>query len=223
MRRLEDIRAKTPKSEIFRGQAQHILLVILLSAGAVSMLNGDGPHFWVKLAIGLAILHQIIVAIVFRLQVHLNLMVRLFGDNALKVWAVIFLPLLAVRPVLVIIVGLLDYGSLSGSFTFHLLVGLGLIVPAIWTMHTVLTHFTINRALGGDHFFDAYLNLPMVKEGAFKYFPNAMYTVVFTGLWGIAIILSSWNALVLALFYHAYIWVHMYTVEEPDMRVIYGS
>jgi len=224
MRKLEDIRANTSKAEIFRGQAQHLMLAVLLTAGAISLLKADGGSlFWEYLAITLAVVHQIIVAIVFRLQLHLNTMVRVFGERALKVWATVFLPLLVARPVLLLIVGIFDYGSLSGSASFHMLVGIALILPAVWTLHSVLKYFTINRALGGDHFFDEYLNMPMVSKGAFKYSPNAMYTFVFTGLWGIAILLSSWNALVLALFYHAYIWVHMYCTEDPDMRILYAG
>ena len=38
---------------------------------------------------------------------------------------------------------------------------------------------------------------------------------------GIGLLLGSWNAIVLALFYHAYIWVHMYCTEDPDMRILY--
>ena len=41
-------------------------------------------------------------------------------------------------------------------------------------------------------------------------------------LWGIALVFGSWNALVVALFQHAYIWVHMYCTETPDMRWVYG-
>jgi len=43
------------------------------------------------------------------------------------------------------------------------------------------------------------------------------------GLWSIALLAGSRAALGVALFQHAYIWVHMYTVEAPDMRVIYGN
>ena len=49
-----------------------------------------------------------------------------------------------------------------------------------------------------------------------------MYGLAFLGLWAIALLCGSWSALVAAAFQHAYIWVHMYTVEGPDMRRIYG-
>ncbi|MBL4806358.1 MAG: hypothetical protein JKY31_03615 [Rhodobacteraceae bacterium] len=222
MRSLEEIRARTPKREIFHGQAQHAMLVILLISGAVGLLN-DNTRIWAYLAIAIAVVHQIMVAVVFRLQLHRNTMVNIFGDRALKVWGTIFLPFMAARPLSIILVGLFDYGSLSGSGSFNFILGIILILPAAWAMHSVLKYFTINRALGGDHFFDEYANLPMVNKGAFKYFPNAMYSIVFTGFWGIALLFDSQNALAVALFYHAYIWVHMYCTEEPDMRIIYGN
>lgn len=37
-----------------------------------------------------------------------------------------------------------------------------------------------------------------------------------------ALMFGSWNALVVALFQHAFIWVHMYCTEGPDMGRIYG-
>ena len=60
------------------------------------------------------------------------------------------------------------------------------------------------------------MTAPMVLDGA-------MYGVAFLGLWGIALLLGSWQALVVAAFQHAYIWVHMYTVEAPDMRLLFGD
>ncbi len=230
MRTLSNIRSRTPKSEIFRGQVQHAMIAALLTAGACSLLTSpDGtflavtPICWSYIAMGVALFHQSMVAVVFRLQLHLDLMVRLFGGNALKIWGVMFLPLLAARPLLLLIAGLADMGSLGGDRNLQLIAGALLMVPAVWGMHSVFVHFTINRALGGDHFFDKYLNMPMVDKGIFKYSSNAMYSFIFLGLWGIALLTGSWNALVLALFNHAYIWVHMYCTEAPDMDVIYGD
>ena len=64
--------------------------------------------------------------------------------------------------------------------------------------------------------------MPMVREGAFRYSSNAMYTFVFMGLWGIAVLTRSQAALAVALFQHAYIWVHWYCTEQPDAVVLYG-
>lgn len=228
MRSLTEIRATTPKTEVFRGQVQHAMIAALLTVGACGLLRDNGGRFlglstmtWAYTTIAVGLIHQNIVAVVFRLQLHFDIMVRLFGGNALKVWAAIFLPFLIARPLLLVVVGIADYGSLDGDRNMQLITGALLLPLAIWTMHSVLKYFTINRALGGDHFYDEYLNMPLVTEGAFKYTGNAMYTFVFTGLWGIGLLLGSWNALVLALFYHAYIWVHMYCTEDPDMRILY--
>ena len=230
MRSLVDIRSRTPKREIFRGQFQHAMIAALLTAGTCSLLAspeggllGISPICWAYVAMAVALVHQSMVAVVFRLQLHLNVMVGLFGDRALKIWGAMFLPFLAARPITVLIAGLADPGSLDGNRTLHLAAGTILMIPAIWGMHSVIKYFTINRALGGDHFYDKYANMPMVDQGIFRYSQNAMYSFVFLGFWGIALLTGSWNALVLALFNHAYIWVHMYCTEEPDMRMIYGD
>ena len=231
MRSLAEIRARTPKSEIFRRQLLHVLLATLLTYGTLSLYRQSssqdfnlGPYVFFLAAIAFTLLHQILVAIVFRLQLHLNLMVRMFGKYALIIWGIIFLPLLVLRPTLVLMAGLADTSELLPiAPMYHLPVGAILLIPAIWGMHSVIKYFTIPRALGGDHFYDRYANMPMVREGIFKYSSNAMYTFVFIGFWAIAILTNSWNALVLAAFNHAYIWVHMYCTEGPDMRVIYGD
>jgi hypothetical protein len=226
---LADIRATTPKSEVFRGQVQHAMMAVLLTIGACSLLTNEGRFLgisaggWATVAIIVPLLHQTLVAIVFRLQLHFDVLVRVFGDKALKYWGIVFLPLLASRPILILCAGLADAGSLSGNRFWQIVVGALLLLPAIYGMHSVLKYFTINRALGGDHFFDEYANMPMVSQGIFKYSSNAMYSFIFLGLWGIALLTGSWNALVLALFNHAYIWVHMYCTEDPDMRIIYAK
>ncbi len=229
MRSLDSIRATLKFANLFRGQVQHIMLAALLGIGAVSILHGtdtkilglDGRD-WAVATIFVAIIHQSLVAIVWRLQLHFGLMVGLFGARALRVWGAIFLPFMAIRPTMTIVAGLADQGTLSGNRNFQLVVGVLLVLVAVWAMHSVIKYFTIPRALGGDHFFDDYLNMPLVDKGAFKVTSNAMYGVVFLGLWGIALLTGSWNALALALFQHAYIWVHMYCTEGPDMKTLYG-
>ncbi len=98
--------------------------------------------------------------------------------------------------------------------------GAALFVPAAWTMHSVVKHFGFARALGGDHFFERYRVMPMVREGAFAWSSNAMYTFVFGAFWGIALVTQSRAALAAALFQHAAIWVHWYCTEQPV--VLYG-
>lgn len=215
---------------MIEGQIQHLALAVLLSVGALDLLNTDAhagtvlgltSGGWARVSIALALLHQWLVAAVFRLQLHHNLMSRLFGQRDLAIWAALFLPLLAARPITVILCGWADAGQLGLPHPVRVATGIVLLAISLWAMHSVLVHFTIRRALGGDHFRDEIAALPLVDRGAFRYSANAMYGLVFLGLWGIALLLDSWNALVLALFQHAYIWVHMYCTEQPDMDWIY--
>jgi hypothetical protein len=73
-----------------------------------------------------------------------------------------------------------------------------------------------------DHFDPGYRNLPMVREGIFRFSPNAMYVFGFLAMWIPAFLFQSLTALVIAAFSHAYIWVHYYATEKPDMARIYG-
>lgn len=231
MSKLADIRANNTWGQIIEGQPQHLGIMALMVLGACALLASpaDAPrvggltaHGWAVTSISLAIIHQIIVALVFRLQLHKNLMTRLFGEADMRIWSYIFLPLLAARPLTLIMTGWADATPITGIRWAELALGLALLATALWAIHSTLFYFTIKRALGGDHFRDEIAALPMVNKGAFAYTGNAMYGVAFLGLWAIALLFGSWNALVLALFQHAYIWVHMYCTEAPDMRRIYA-
>jgi len=230
--RLESIRASATYKDIFKGQLLHLGLIILMVYGASSLLMqssqdrtflGLSSQDWAILSITLAVVHQVIVAIVFRFELYMGAMTHFFQHRALKVWAAIFLPLLVARPITIIIVGWLDTNSITEFRGIEQIFGSLLIVLAVFTMHSVIKYFTIRRALGADHFDNDVIAMPLVTEGMFKYTSNAMYGIVFLGFWGIALVFGSWNALVVAFFQHIYIWVHMYVTEQPDMEQIYGG
>jgi hypothetical protein len=230
MATLDEIRANTSWRQVIEGQGQHLMLLILLTVGAVALLQPTGGattlgltgYGWAGVSITAAILHQVVVAAGFRLQLHRAVFSRLFGPRDLAVWTAVFMPLLLARPVTLILTGWADTVAIPGPRWLHILAGLALLAPAIWGLHSTLRHFTLRRAVGGDHFREEIRALPPVKGGVFDHTDNGMYGVVFLGLWGIALLFGSWNALVVALFQHAYIWVHMYTTEAPDMRRLYG-
>ena len=231
MSKLADIRARSRLADMFEGQPQHLGVAFLMTLGAFSLLE-DSPGanllglsaiIWAKAAILLALIHQIIVAFVFRLELHRNWLTERFGEHDMRIWAMIFLPLLVARPLLVIATGWADTALITGFETVEVLLGLALLALAAWALHSTVVHFTIPRALGGDHFRDSYAEMPLVTKGIFEFTQNGMYGVAFLGLWGIAFLFGSWNALVVALFQHAYIWVHMYCTEKPDMEWIYGT
>ena len=231
MSRLAHIRAETRLSWILEGQAQHLGILFFMLCGVHALLPEapDAPRFlllsprtWALTSIWLAVAHQVVVAIGFRAELHLGLLTRLFGDRAMRVWAGLFLPLLALRPLTVLMAGLSDPGSLGLWRPGEIILGAGLLIPAGYALYSTLRYFTLRRALGGDHFLEEIAALPMETRGAFGWTSNAMYGLAFLGLWAIALLCGSWSALVAAAFQHAYIWVHMYTVEGPDMRRIYG-
>jgi len=232
MSKLTDIRARSTWRDILEGQPQHMGLALLLAAGAFAWLSSDdtAPRVlfltateWAKLSILLAIFHQVVVAVVFRLQLHRGLLTRMFGARDLEIWTKIFLPFLVARPITIILTGWADDTSLNEPRWLEWVIGLALVALAGWVMHSVFKHFTIRRAVGGDHFRDEIAELPMVREGAFRFTRNAMYGLAFFGMWGIALLFDSWNALVVAFFQHCYIWVHWYCTEQPDMEWLYGD
>ncbi|PRY21737.1 phospholipid methyltransferase [Aliiruegeria haliotis] len=231
MSRFDLIRPRSGWRDILEGQPQHVLMLALMLCGAAYLLEGSesqgrflglGSLGWAWLSIWLAVAHQIVVALGFRLQLHRAVFTHALGDRDFAVWQAIFLPLLVARPITLLVTAWLDAGSLGDWRGVQILLGCLLLVPAAYTMHSVLRHFTIPRAAGGDHFREKYHAMPIVRAGAFRWTDNAMYGIAFLGLWGIALLFGSWQALVVALFQHAYIWVHMYTVEAPDMRWLYG-
>jgi hypothetical protein len=219
-----------PPGHFFSGAWQHLMLLGLMIPGAYFIaapaLEGnlflglpDSTWFW--LSLGTTVLHQVIVWLVFRAQLCCQLLTRVFGRHDTRVWAAVFLPLLLGRPLILLGLALSDTGSLVSLRPLQIALGVLLMIPAVYTFRSIYHHFGIQRALGGDHFRDRYRQMPFVHEGAFRYSSNAMYSFAFLALWAIALFAGSRAALSLALFQHAYIWVHMYCTEQPDIRLLY--
>ena len=229
---LAEIRARLGWKHLLRGQFQHLLLVLVLMPGALYLvephLGGQfiGPMRHRQAAHGLvavAVTHQVTAWLVWRLQLCFGLLSRLLGKWDLAVWGVVFFPFLGARVALLALVGLGDSGSLGLGRPVEVGMGVVLLLIAGYTLWSVLWGFGLVRAMGGDHFRERYRRMPLVETGIFRYSSNAMYTFGFGGLWGLGLLLGSPAALVLALFQHAYIWVHMYCTEQPDMEVLYGD
>ncbi|AFG38185.1 methyltransferase [Spirochaeta africana] len=216
--------------DLFTGQIPHILMISLMIPGAIFLaeLNPGNRIFlwldaghWLTLTIAVSVVHQLMVAVVFRTQLVFRLFSRLFGKADLTIWGVMFFPFLVLRVVTLVGVAAASAHTLPVPDWLGFTVGLLLLLPAGYTLYSVVRWFGLRRALGGDHFRTEFREMPLEKRGAFRYSGNAMYSYVFLGLWGVAGIFVSWPALVAALFQHAYIWVHWYCTEQPDMRVLY--
>ena len=96
-----------------------------------------------------------------------------------------------------------------------------LVLPGIYAMYSVKRYFGMARAAGADHFDVRYREMPLVKDGIFRFTSNGMYLYAFLLFWAIAVGLNSSAALAVAAFSHAYIWVHFYATEKPDMNFLY--
>lgn len=227
----DPIQVHVPPGFFWHGQLRHLLLLVALLPGAYALAApalddgswlGVADRTWFWAAIAVPVVQQFAVALLWRAQLCFGALTRWFGDAGFTVWGAIFFPLLVARPLTLLGLGLADAGSLGLSKAIGVTAGVALILPALWAMHSVVRYFGFARALGGDHFFERYRSMPMVREGAFRYSSNAMYAIVFLAFWGIALLTGSRAALAVALFQHAYIWVHWYCTEQPDGVVLYG-
>jgi protein-S-isoprenylcysteine O-methyltransferase Ste14 len=217
---------------LFEGQIQHILMLACILPGGVYLAQpaldgsswlGLSDQVWFYSLLGVSVVHQVAGWFVFRTQLAFSLFTRLFRKHDMAVWAIIFFPLFLLRIVCSVGLGIADSGSLSWDRNLQVVLGVLLLIPVFYTAWSIKQFFGVWRALGGDHFRLEYQNMPLVKEGAFKYSSNAMYLFAFLFFWSTALLTGSLAALATALFQHAYIWVHMYCTEGPDMRLIYGN
>ena len=71
---------------------------------------------------------------VFRTQLVFGLLPRLFGDKDILVWSLIFFPMLFLRPILAIAIGLSGYGSMGNFRSLQIVLGILFLVPATYTL-----------------------------------------------------------------------------------------
>lgn len=174
--------------------------------------------FWS--AIALPIAHQIFVWLSWRLELKHQRISQTIGFTA---YLVIFFSLFAGRFVTVVLLGSTDQGSLGLPVNMATAGAITLSLPALYTLYSVRRYFGIVRAAGADHFDEKYRHMPLVREGIFRFTSNAMYVYAFFFFWAIAIGYNSLSALVVTAFSHAYIWVHYFATEKPDMDYLYSE
>lgn len=218
---------------MFQKQGQHLLLLIVLLLGVYFLATGDvlsgqlwgiSTETWLWIAVAIPVLHQIVVALLWRSQLYQDKMTEWFGDRAFSVFKVIFTILFIGRPVSLILLGISNANTLDLNPLLAYALAVFLFIPFAYTMYSVFHYFGIDRAYGEDHFRPAaYRGKPFVKQGMFKYTDNAMYKFGFLILWAIALVFLSKAALLAAAFNHLYIWVHFYFTELPDIKHIYGG
>jgi hypothetical protein len=105
------------------------------------------------------------------------------------------------RIIFVILLAVSSRNTLSVDQFMLNIMALAVTLPAIYLFYSIGRFFPYNRAVGIDHFDKSYRNKPLI--------PGLLY--------------SSGAALLVAIFSQVYIWVHYYTTERPDMKIIYST
>ncbi len=216
----------------FHGQLWHalsllVLLPITWSFAAPVLSEGywlgikDTAWFW--LAVFIPVFHQVVVWMVFRLQMGWGALSGIFGNADMPVWIAVFFPLLIARPVTVAGLAFSTRDSLVLPGSIALPLAVLLLIPSLYTLWSVISYFGFMRAIGGDHFRARYREMPLVDRGAFRYSSNAMYAFAFLLLWSLALFAGSQAALSVAIFQHAFVWAHYYCTEKPDMEIIFNG
>ncbi len=220
-------------SLFFQNQLLHLIAVVVFLVVFFQLLKipefvkgeylGYSTYFWFIVTVGNAIVHQVYVWLFWRLELHFQLLTRTLGKSAFPLFSFFFFVLIVLRPILITILAI----SNRNSFHLNLLISIVLLIllsiPSLYTFYSVHRYFGMKRAFGLDHFDKSFGSVPFVKGGIFRYTSNAMYKCGFLALWIPGILFNSYASLASALFHHAYIWVHYYCTEKPDIEIIYGQ
>lgn len=217
---------------IFERQGLHVVFLaglIVFASWFARHWVSDG-HFlgvpassWFWTAIAVAVFHQSWVWLCWRLQLHKGLLTRGFGATGFTLYAAGFALLAFTRIGVLICLALADRGTVPSESRLLDVLATILLVPIGYLFYSVARYFTFRRALGADHFDPAYRSKPLEKRGIFGFTRNGMYTFGLLLVWLPGLFASSRAALLAAAFNHAYIWVHYFCTELPDMRRIYGN
>lgn len=184
---------------------------------------GISSNSWLWIGILAAVLHQIYVMLIWRTQLETEWLTKYFPRIGFLAYLADFTILMVSRFAAIIFLAIANQGYIHISDHIRLSITVLLALPFSWLLYSLFKFFGYKRAAGEDHFDHTYRNQPLVREGAFQYFQNAIYTLGPLGLYMPGILLASPAALVLAFFNHIYIWIHYYCTELPDIKRIYGS
>ncbi|MGI9537266.1 MAG: methyltransferase [Desulfocapsaceae bacterium] len=207
---------------IWVGQLLHftsLAFLLALTWVAWAYLMKPFPFaFWSGVAF--PVVHQIFVWLAWRFELQSSAISKSIG---FRCYVAAFFLLFGGRFISLLALAWLDRGSLQLKIVPQVLVTMILALLGIYAMYSVMRYFGMKRASGADHFDFRYRDMPFVKEGIFRFTSNGMYLYAFMLFWAIAVGFNSIAALIVAAFSHAYIWVHFYAVEKPDMEFLYPS
>ena len=220
--------------KIFKNQLWHLLSLLGLIVGICLLLSFDSgmlngtfgqipANIWFGLALAAPVIHQVYVWIIWRLELYQRTFSRRFGlKKAFRLYSAGFSVLFAGRMITIIPLAMSTQNTWEVSPWFAYGAALIIFPAVVYLFVSVKRYFSFERAYGIDHFDPGYKK-SFEKKGLFKYTNNAMYWVGMLALYLPGLILLSRAALIAALFNHAYIWVHYFCTERPDMTEIYGK
>jgi hypothetical protein len=210
----------TKSPRIWAGQWLHFFSLVLLLATvwvAWKYLGKPFPAvFWI--AVVSPVVHQVFVWLAWRLELRSSATSKAMGFGGYVVW---FFILFSGRFVSLLALAWLDRGSLGLPVIPQTVATILLTMLGIYAMYSTKLYFGLMRASGADHFDPRYREMPLVKGGIFRFTSNGMYLYGFLLFWAIAIGFNSAAAVLVAAFSHAYIWVHFFATEKPDMDYLY--
>jgi len=216
-----EVSSPNPPPSLWSGQFLHFAgLAVLLAALALTwtMLGRPFPiAFWVAVAV--PVLHQVFVWLAWRLELLSSATSENIGFRG---YLVAFFVLFVSRIITLTALAWLDQGSLTLAPNLQTIFAIFLAIPGFYAIYSVQRYFGLARAAGADHFDKRYRDMPLVDKGIFRFTKNGMYLYAFLLFWAIAIGFGSVAALFVAAFSHAYIWVHFYATEKPDMDFLYA-
>ncbi len=157
------------------------------------------------------------------MQLHRSWLTRILGPNAFRLYGVVFGILGISRIVTLSILAGSNAGTLALSRTALNVIAFILLLPSAYLLYSVARYFGFARAMGLDHFDPSYRSRPLVRRGIFRFTRNGMYTFGLLILFVPGLLAGSLAATLVAAFSQAYIWVHYWCTEKPDMDRIYGS
>ncbi len=220
--------------KILKHQIWHLVsLVVLICAIQIYIISNPdilrgcylnvSTNFWFWLAIVIPVVHQIYVFLIWRFELYKRTFTTRFGlRKAFQIFAAGFSFLFVSRLLVIIFLAISSKDSLQTIPVIAYFIALLITPVVLFLFYSVKKYFTFERAFGIDHFDKNYCE-PFVKKGIFKYTDNGMYVFGLMILYLPGLLLLSEAALLAALFNHAYIWVHYYFTERPDMVEIYGN
>ncbi len=192
-----------------------IFLIVIVWCLWAKIEKPNPIFFWSAIAV--PVLHQIYVWLSWRIELNSSGVTKSIG---FKAYLIFFFILFAGRAISIICIAYLDMNSLGFDPLPRFAIAGLLLLPALYLTYSVKKYFAFTRAAGGDHFYQKYRDLPIVQKGIFRFSSNSMYVFGFMMLWAIAIGFNSKAALIVAAFNHAYIWVHYFVTEKPDMEYL---